>query len=78
MICSLTNDYSITLLSRTKADDRKTSSSRLSHENKADIGATRTSGFDKGNDLDAAKFAAMRAAELGIHYFPENWPITGT
>jgi len=29
--------------------------------------AAKTSGFDGDNDLDAAKFAAMRAAELGMH-----------
>jgi len=30
--------------------------------------ASKTSGFDGDNDLDAAKIAAMRAAELGMHY----------
>ncbi|XP_020223165.1 arginine/serine-rich coiled-coil protein 2 isoform X1 [Cajanus cajan] len=46
------------------ADESKTSSSKLSHENKADLQAAKTSGFDGDNDLDAAKVAAMRAAEL--------------
>lgn len=50
-----------------KADERKTSRSKLSHESKPYVGAAKTSGFDSGNDLDAAKVAAMRAAELGIH-----------
>ncbi|CAL5207776.1 unnamed protein product [Lathyrus oleraceus] len=46
------------------ADERKTSRSKLSHESKPYVGAAKTSGFDSGNDLDAAKVAAMRAAEL--------------
>ncbi|CAJ1968013.1 unnamed protein product [Sphenostylis stenocarpa] len=48
----------------TEADECKTSSSKFSHESKADSWAAKTSGFDGDNDLDAAKFAAMRAAEL--------------
>ncbi|XP_004497722.1 uncharacterized protein [Cicer arietinum] len=47
-----------------KDDEKKTSSSKLSHESKLNLGAAKTSGFDSGNDLDAAKVAAMRAAEL--------------
>ncbi|KAK7344960.1 hypothetical protein VNO77_15262 [Canavalia gladiata] len=47
-----------------KDDESKTSSSKLSPEKKADFGAAKTSGFDGDNDLDAAKNAAMRAAEL--------------
>ncbi|XP_061356184.1 uncharacterized protein LOC133300621 isoform X2 [Gastrolobium bilobum] len=47
-----------------KDDERQTSSSKLSQENKVDLGAAKTSGFDVGNDLDAAKVAAMKAAEL--------------
>ncbi|KAK7278973.1 hypothetical protein RJT34_24014 [Clitoria ternatea] len=47
-----------------KDDERNASSSQLSHESKADSVATKTSGFDVSNDLDAAKVAAMRAAEL--------------
>ncbi|KAL5124025.1 hypothetical protein HKD37_02G004503 [Glycine soja] len=47
-----------------KDDESKTSSSKLSHESKADVRAAKTSGFDGDNDLDAAKVAAMRAAEL--------------
>ncbi|XP_014623222.1 arginine/serine-rich coiled-coil protein 2-like isoform X3 [Glycine soja] len=49
---------------RKDADESKTSSSKLSHESKADVRAAKTSGFDGDNDLDAAKVAAMRAAEL--------------
>lgn len=47
-----------------KDDERKTSGSKLSHETKPGLGAVRTSGFDSGNNVDAAKVAAMRAAEL--------------
>ncbi|TKY53426.1 starmaker isoform X1 [Spatholobus suberectus] len=47
-----------------KDDESKTSNSKLSHESKADLQAAKTSGFDGDNDLDAAKVAAMRAAEL--------------
>ncbi|XP_019427650.1 PREDICTED: zinc finger CCCH domain-containing protein 13 isoform X2 [Lupinus angustifolius] len=43
-------------------DERRTS--KFSHESKADSKASKTSGFDVGNDLDAAKVAAMKAAEL--------------
>ncbi|XP_058724062.1 uncharacterized protein LOC131595663 isoform X1 [Vicia villosa] len=46
------------------ADERKTSRTKLSHESKPYVGAAKTSGFDSGNDIDAAKVAAMRAAEL--------------
>ncbi|ESW17364.1 hypothetical protein PHAVU_007G233400 [Phaseolus vulgaris] len=46
----------------TEANESK--SSKFSHESKADSLAAKTSGFDGDNDLDAAKFAAMRAAEL--------------
>ncbi|MCI36836.1 hypothetical protein A2U01_0058059, partial [Trifolium medium] len=35
------------------------------HESRPDLAAAKTSGFDNGNNLDAAKVAAMRAAELG-------------
>ncbi|BAT96151.1 hypothetical protein VIGAN_08304000 [Vigna angularis var. angularis] len=48
----------------TEVDESKTSSSKLSHESKADSLAAKSSGFDGDNDLDAAKVAAMRAAEL--------------
>ncbi|XP_027935698.1 arginine/serine-rich coiled-coil protein 2 isoform X3 [Vigna unguiculata] len=48
----------------TEAHESKTSSSKLSHESKADSLAAKSSGFDGDNDLDAAKIAAMRAAEL--------------
>ncbi|XP_022641375.1 DEAD-box ATP-dependent RNA helicase 42 isoform X1 [Vigna radiata var. radiata] len=48
----------------TEVDDSKTSSSKLSHESKTDSLAAKSSGFDGDNDLDAAKIAAMRAAEL--------------
>ena len=47
-----------------KDDERKTSGSKLSHEIKPDLGAAKTSVFHSGNDLDSAKVAAMRAAEL--------------
>ncbi|KAJ1436018.1 Small acidic protein-like domain [Sesbania bispinosa] len=47
-----------------KDDERQTSSSKFSHDSKTDLGAAKTSGFDIGNDIDAAKVAAMRAAEL--------------
>lgn len=67
MICTIIGDYCITSFSCIEADESKTSSSKLSHESKADVRAAKTSGFDGDNDLDAAKVAAMRAAELGIH-----------
>jgi len=54
-------------ISGTEAHESKTSSSKLSHESKADSLAAKSSGFDGDNDLDAAKIAAMRAAELGMH-----------
>lgn len=54
-------------ISGTEVDDSKTSSSKLSHESKTDSLAAKSSGFDGDNDLDAAKIAAMRAAELGMH-----------
>ncbi|XP_040862079.1 pre-mRNA-splicing factor 38B isoform X5 [Glycine max] len=47
-----------------KDDESKTSSSNLSHKSKEDLWAVKSSGFDGDNDLDAAKIAAMRAAEL--------------
>ncbi|KAK7392972.1 hypothetical protein VNO78_21422 [Psophocarpus tetragonolobus] len=47
-----------------KDDESKTSSSKLSQESKEDVRAAKTSGFDADSDLDAAKIAAMRAAEL--------------
>ncbi|GAU34341.1 hypothetical protein TSUD_20480, partial [Trifolium subterraneum] len=47
-----------------KDDERKTSGSKFSHEGRPDVTAAKTSGFDNGNNLDAAKVAAMRAAEL--------------
>ncbi|XP_027364211.1 arginine/serine-rich coiled-coil protein 2 isoform X2 [Abrus precatorius] len=46
------------------ADESKTTSSKVSHESKAKLVVTKTSGFDGDNNLDAAKIAAMRAAEL--------------
>ncbi|KAL2326004.1 hypothetical protein Fmac_025062 [Flemingia macrophylla] len=49
---------------RKDADESKTSNSKPSDESKADLQAAKTSGFDVDNDLDAAKIAAMRAAEL--------------
>ncbi|MED6137370.1 hypothetical protein PIB30_064446 [Stylosanthes scabra] len=45
-------------------DEKQTSSLKLSRESKADSGASKTSGFDVCNDIDAAKVAAMKAAEL--------------
>lgn len=62
-------DSYITLLSCTKADERQTSSSKLPQESKEDLRATKTSGNNVGSDFDAAKVAAMRAAELGMRYF---------
>ncbi|XP_045820730.1 arginine/serine-rich coiled-coil protein 2 isoform X2 [Trifolium pratense] len=47
-----------------KDDERKTSGSKFPHESRPDLAAAKTSGFDNGNNLDAAKVAAMRAAEL--------------
>lgn len=35
---------------------------------KADLWATKTNDFEGDNDLDAAKVAAMRAAESCIYY----------
>ncbi|XP_057743065.1 uncharacterized protein LOC130961302 isoform X1 [Arachis stenosperma] len=45
-------------------DEKQTSSPKLSHESKVDSRAPKTSGFDVCNDIDAAKVAAMKAAEL--------------
>ncbi|XP_040862087.1 pre-mRNA-splicing factor 38B isoform X13 [Glycine max] len=64
MICTIIGDYCITSFSCTEADESKTSSSNLSHKSKEDLWAVKSSGFDGDNDLDAAKIAAMRAAEL--------------
>ncbi|XP_057424091.1 uncharacterized protein LOC130717753 isoform X2 [Lotus japonicus] len=47
-----------------KDDERQTSSSKLPQESKEDLRATKTSGNNVGSDFDAAKVAAMRAAEL--------------
>ena len=46
------------------ADERQTSSSKLPWESKEDLGATKTRGIDISSDVDAAKVAAVRAAEL--------------
>ncbi|KAI4300894.1 hypothetical protein L6164_034221 [Bauhinia variegata] len=47
-----------------KDDERLVSSSKLVHESKVDLGTTQASGSDSGSDLNAAKVAAMKAAEL--------------
>jgi hypothetical protein len=38
-------------------------------DNKVNVGQAHANTSEAANDLDAAKVAAMKAAELGTHYF---------
>jgi len=58
-------------VSTTVVNQKQSSSSMLAQEvdNKVNVGQAHANTSEAANDLDAAKVAAMKAAELGTQYF---------
>lgn len=53
-----------------KLDESQTSSSKHPQESNVNLGTAEASGSEVVNDLNSAKVAAMKAAELGKRLFP--------